>query len=115
MPSKVFSKGDMMENLPQKTSMGGGGMADSYKGPSAGAVLRATKIPQPAESSFGNTKAEKISRAYSMGIMAGGLGVSGKFAKDAYNFEKDQETKKRVKSKMADKPPKISPRKAYEE
>lgn len=115
MPSKVFSKGDSMSELPQRTSMGGGGMADSYKGPSAGAVLRAAKIPQPAESSFGNTKAEKISRAYSVGIMAGGLGVSGKFAKDAYDFQKNQEIKKKVKNKMADRPPRINPRKAYEE
>ncbi|NBO26761.1 MAG: hypothetical protein EBU96_08250 [Actinobacteria bacterium] len=133
MPNKVFSKGDMMENLPQKTSMGGGGMADSYRGPSGGqhwerdlrSNLRNLESEYKESFSSGlknsirnvSDNDKSIGPALRAGVVAGATAAAGAAVRKAYKDRKDTEQaiEYRKKPKMADKPPKISPRKAYEE
>ena len=122
MPSKVFSKGDMMDNLPQKTSMGGGGTADSYRGPSAGDIKAYYKgfnegVRKVEDDIFrGQSKVGKAA----IPAIAATIGYTGYNMVKATKAASEMENKKSrmeyaKKAKMADKPPKINLRKAYEE
>lgn len=137
MPNKVFTKGDMMDNLPQKTSMGGGGGPSEYSGRSSGygSIPRPPPAPRAGadidEVVFHNMnirnneaareairssiaskpKIDKPMGAAAIGMgAAAGAGIAAKKRKDAEKMEAYKR-----KPRMADKPPKINPRKAYEE
>lgn len=137
MPSKVFSKGDSMFELPQKTSMGGGGGPSEYSGRSSGygSIPRPPPAPRAGadidEVVFHNMnirdneayrqkiraslaskpKIDKPMGAAAIGMgAAAGAGIAAKKRKDAEKMEAYKR-----KPRMADKPPKINLRKAYQE
>lgn len=141
MPSKVFSKGDSMSELPQKTSMGGGGGSDVMPISRSGSVGRDIPPPYPSVSRNppppSTEYREALARAYlksqeaaardirssgrpkidkPMGAAAIGMGAAagaGVVAKKRKDAEKMEAYKR--KPRMADKAPKVNLRKAYQE
>lgn len=113
MPSKVFSKGDSMSELPQKTSMGGGGA----RVPVLPAGPFVPSIPRPVPSVSPNPPAPRSGRIDRPMAAAGigmGMGVvAGVAAQKIKDAEKLAAYKR--KPRMADKAPKVNLRKAYQE